>query len=128
MGSVKEISAYVVFGVLTTVINLLVYQLSLWFGLGYAPSNALAFVISVLFAFFTNRSYVFLSEKMGLKAIFFEMCHFFAARLMTFFVETAGLWVMIDYLKMEPSNPKYLMTFVVIVLNYLISKRIVFKA
>lgn len=128
MSSFKELTAYGIFGVLTTLVNLAVYNLAMWAGLSYGLANTLAFVISVLFAFFTNRSYVFLSQRMGLRAIFLEMCHFFAARMLTFTVETAGLWFMIDWLRMGTSLPKYLMTVVVILLNYIISKRIVFKA
>lgn len=128
MNPVKELAAYGIFGVLTTLINIAVYKLAIWLGLGYGLANTIAFVISVLFAFFTNRSYVFLSERVGLKAILIEMGHFFAARMLTFLVETAGLYIMIDYMGMESSSPKYLMTVVVIILNYIISKLIVFKA
>lgn len=124
----KELSAYGIFGVLTTLVNLAVYNLAMWAGLSYGLANAAAFILSVLFAFFTNRSYVFLSQRIGIKAILLEMCHFIAARLLTFVIETMGLWLMIDWMGMGTSLPKYLMTVVVIVLNYIISKRVVFKA
>lgn len=128
MSSMKELTAYGIFGVLTTLVNLAVYNLTLWTGLSYGVANTVAFIISVLFAFFTNRSYVFLSQRMGVKAIFLEMCHFFAARMLTFVVETAGLWLMVEYLGMGTSIPKYIMTVIVVILNYIISKLIVFKA
>lgn len=124
----KELMAYGVFGILTTVVNLMVYQLGLMCQLPYGLANTVAFVLSVLFAFFTNKHYVFKSHQMTWQVVCHEMIRFFAARMGTFAIETSGLWVMITGLGMGQSVPKYAMTVVVIVLNYFLSKKMVFKS
>jgi putative flippase GtrA len=123
----KEPILYVVFGVLTTLVNLLVYHLALGLGLSYAIGNTVAFVVSILFAYVTNKIVVFESKHSGFTALVSEFAKFIAARLSTFVMEMVGLWVFIDWLGFDEWLPKYIMTVLVIVLNYFLSKWVVFK-
>lgn len=125
--AIKELAAYGVFGVLTTVVNIAVYRFCLIGEMPYGAANTVAFVASVLFAFFTNKHYVFKSHQVQFKILLSEMIRFFVARLGTFAVETLGLWVMISGMHMDKTVPKYAMTVIVIVLNYFLSKKMVFN-
>ncbi|HNZ82684.1 MAG TPA: GtrA family protein, partial [Sedimentibacter sp.] len=59
----KELAAYFIAGVLTTLVNFIVYYAMLFIGIEYKISNTAAFIISVIFAFIVNKKYVFLSDK-----------------------------------------------------------------
>ncbi len=123
----KEPILYIIFGVLTTIVNIAVYQLCLWVSLAYGTANTIAFVISILFAYVTNKNIVFESKQLHVTGLVWEFIKFMAARLGTFAVEMAGLWLLIDQLAFDKILPKYFMTVVVIVLNYFLSKWVIFK-
>ena len=123
----KEPIMYLIFGVLTTVVNLVVYHFCLWLGMAYGLSNTVAFILSILFAYVTNKTMVFESRQGHFAGLLSEFFKFLAARLGTFAMEMAGLWLMIDLMGFDDKLPKYLMTVLVIVLNYFLSKWVVFK-
>lgn len=123
----KEATLYGVFGVLTTVVNLLAYHGAIWMGMAYGYANAIAFILAITFAYITNKIWVFESQTKTLKSLFLEIGKFLIARLGTFVFEMAGLWLMIDGLGWNKWAPKYLMTILVILLNYVLSKWMVFK-
>ena len=122
----REALLYIIFGVLTTVVNLAAYQLALLAGMTYAYANGLAFVLAILFAYVTNKQVVFQSRQTGLAGLLKEFMKFVSARLGTFLVEMAGLWIFIDLMGFDQLLPKYLMTVIVVVLNYFLSKWIIF--
>lgn len=123
----KQPILYMVFGGLTTVVNLLIYQLAISLKTPYTVANGLAFIAAVLFAYVTNKHFVFESHARKFAELLREICKFFTARIGTFFIETLGLWFMIDLLGMDTSIPKYIMTVAVVVLNYFLSKWYIFK-
>jgi len=123
----KEISLYLIFGVLTTAIGVGTYALFLKLGLHYFVATSLSWVLAVLFAFLTNRKLVFESKAESKGEVVREGLSFFTSRLSTWAVETLGLILCIDGLDIEPMLSKYIMSVVVIVLNYLLSKFVVFK-
>jgi putative flippase GtrA len=123
----KEVSLYLVFGVLTTVINLACYSLLVIWGLHYGIATTAAFVAAVLFAYVTNKHFVFESKARGAREGTIEMASFFGSRLLTFGIETAGLVLMIEAMGFGEQISKYVMTAIVVVLNYFLSKRFVFK-
>lgn len=124
----KEIINYLIFGVLTTVINILVYDLFFYaFHLENIPSNVIAWVVSVLFAFITNKLFVFNSYKKGLSLIV-EMISFFGCRLSTGLIDTGLMYLFIDVLKTGHNTIiKIIVNVIVIVLNYVLSKIIIFR-
>lgn len=124
----RETILYVVFGVLTTVINIVVFALcSQFFHLSWELGNGIAWVLSVLFAFITNKLFVFESKSFRLRTFFWEIGSFFAARLFSLAVEYVGMWLLIDVLAAGEMLSKILMNVVVIILNYILSKLIIFK-
>ena len=123
----KEVSMYLVFGVLTTLINLATYSVLVMLGVHYGIATSVAFVLAVFFAYETNKRFVFDSVKTTNREETRQIAAFFSSRLATFGVETAGLVLLIEFAGAGEQLSKYLMTAVVVVLNYVLSKHLVFK-
>jgi putative flippase GtrA len=124
----KEIIMYLIFGVLTTVVNILTYAFSTRIlDINEYISNIIAWVLSVLFAYITNRKYVFDSKAESKSAKVKEMLSFYACRLVTFGIDMALMYVMIDLIKTDDMIAKVIVNFVIIVINYIFSKLIIFK-
>lgn len=120
----KELFWYVVFGILTTVVNILVYFVFTRLGVNYLISNVLAWFFSVLFAYVTNRRWVFESKSSN---ILKECGLFFSGRIFSGVVDTGLMWLFIDVLAIGDLISKIVIQIVVVVLNYVISKWVVFK-
>lgn len=123
----KEIILYIVFGVLTTAVNFVVYTALIFIGIDTYVTNTVAWVCAVLFAYLTNRSVVFNSSAKKSGAVIKEIISFYGARIFSFVVEMLILYVCIDLLGMDQFIPKLAAQVIVIVLNYILSKFIVFK-
>ncbi|MBR2403288.1 MAG: GtrA family protein [Lachnospiraceae bacterium] len=129
----KEVVSYLFFGVATTVVNWIVYSImNAVLGASMNTSNVVAWVIAVLFAFVTNKLFVFESKKWKGKEALEELVKFVGARVATGIVEIVGLPVLYQ-LGMNQSIfgvdgmvAKVVVSVVVIVLNYVFSKFIVF--
>ncbi|MGN1457711.1 MAG: GtrA family protein, partial [Acutalibacteraceae bacterium] len=122
----KEIILYVIFGGLTTVINYAIYALMVLLKIDIYTSNITAWVGAVLFAYLTNRKMVFNSEAKGKKSIFIEILSFYGARVFSLAVETGLLFVCVSLMGMNEWITKLVLQVVVIVLNYIFSKFLVF--
>lgn len=121
----KELVLYVVFGALTTLVNFVVYFLfARLFGVHYIISNILAWFFSVLFAYVTNRIWVFESANTN---ILKEMSLFFGGRIFSGAVDTGLMYVFIDILSIGDFISKIVVQVIVVVLNYVFSKLLVFK-
>ena len=139
----KELVKYLIFGVLTTVVSLLSFK---FFDavLGqrlYLISNILSWILAVAFAFVTNKLWVFRSKNTEKKVIFRELFSFVTARILSLLIEEGGLWLLIDVLNMGKMQSfkifsftfngnliaKIIMQVVVVILNYIFSKFIIFK-
>ena len=121
----KEVISYLIFGVLTTVVNIVVYYVfNTWLQVNYLVSNAIAWIASVLFAYITNRKYVFESKN---TSMFNELVKFIGARLSTGIMDMILMWLLVDILSMNSMVSKIVVNVLVIVLNYVLSKVFVFK-
>ncbi|MGI6264478.1 MAG: GtrA family protein [Acutalibacteraceae bacterium] len=124
----RQTVLYVVFGVLTTLVNIVSFQL--FYNLLHIPAlitNAIAWVLSVLVAYITNKRYVFESRTGTAAAFWREIGMFFGARLLSFGVDEAGIWLLIDVVGLHSGLSKILMNVVVLILNYIFSKWFIFK-
>ncbi len=124
---IKEILWYGFFGVLTTVVNIVSFYLLDKVGLNTYVANFIAWIISVLFAFFTNKLFVFNSKSMNIKLFLKEMASFFFFRILSLGIDMGGLFVCLDLLHMGKMLSKILMNVIVIIVNYVFSKIFVFK-
>ena len=124
----KNILSYIFFGVCTTLVNTVVY----WFcahilDLSIMLSTVSAWILAVLFAYITNRKWVFSSTAKTYDAIIKEVFSFFGCRLATGIVDWSCMFVFVDLLKLHDVTIKFLANMLVIVLNYIASKLIIFK-
>ena len=121
----KSIVNYIFFGVCTTLVNVVTYFILYYYGMEVRPANLISITLSILFAYFVNAKYVFNSKAVGFKKIFYELSKFFTARLSTLVIEVFGVELFI-YLGMNAYLSKFIIQFVVLVANYIISKFLVF--
>lgn len=130
----KEIFWYLFFGVTTTVVNIAVYTLMVMgFGINETVSNACAWFIAVIVAFFTNKIWVFHTEFKSLAKVVKEILFFFGSRAATGVLEVGGfpllLYIGVDQtiFGVKGLAAKVLIGIIVIVLNYVLSKFFIFK-
>jgi len=123
-----DILSYLIFGVLTTVVNYLVY-LPVYniLGLSAALSNAIAWVVAVAFAYLTNKPFVFKSHDWSAKTVIPELTKFVSCRVASGAAETLILLVTVDLLHWNGNIWKLITSVLVVVLNYFASKFLVFK-
>ena len=123
-----EVLSYLIFGVLTTVVNYLVY-LPVYniLGLSAALSNAIAWVIAVAFAYLTNKPFVFKSHDWSAKTVIPELTKFVGCRVASGAAETMILLVTVDLLHWNGNIWKLVTSVLVVVMNYIASKLVVFK-
>lgn len=126
----KEVINYLIFGVLTTILNLFVYY-GLTFtildpknGLHLQIANVISWIVAVIFAYITNRKFVFKSQS---KNILKEVTSFFGARVVTLIMDMIIMFLGVTILKGNDKIFKIISQVVVIVSNYLFSKIFVFK-
>ena len=120
--------SYLVFGVLTTVVNYVVYiPCYNLLGLGGAASNAIAWAAAVAFAFLTNKPFVFKSHDWSAKVLLPELAKFLGCRIGSGLLETAIIFVTVDCLMWNGNWMKLLTNVMVVVLNYFGSKLLVFR-
>ncbi len=122
----QEGMRYLVFGGLSTLVNILVFIIfDNWFST--LASNTIAWIISVIFAYVTNKYCVFYSETSDSKSALKEAGSFLAARLFTLAIDEAFMYVTIDVMHLNAIVMKVISNIIVIVLNYFLSKLLVFK-
>lgn len=123
----RELILYVVFGGLTTLVNIVSYWLFAWvFGADELVSTVIAWVLSVLFAYVTNRIWVFRSQAKGGKAIAWEVLTFFGGRALSGGMDVGIMAIFVKGLAFNDLVVKILSNILVIIVNYVISKWIVF--
>ena len=123
----REAISYIFFGVLTTIINYVVYYFCLIaLSIHYAYSNIIAWILAVIFAFITNKIYVFQSRSTDIFITFQEAWKFTAARLFSVIIETFLLWIFIDLFLFDSRIVKIFTNIVVVILNYVLSKYFIF--
>ena len=137
----REPVLYLVFGAATTLVNLVLFW-GLNFLVGeeaYLITNIIATVLAILFAYVTNKLFVFTSRSWSLAVLKREIPSFFGARAFTFLLEEGGLWLFIDVwgagdLQISVFSlvisgtmlTKLVLQVIVILLNYVFSKFLIF--
>lgn len=122
-----DIVTYLFFGVLTTVVNYLIYlPVYNLLHLSAALSNAIAWVAAVAFAYLTNKPFVFQSHDWSAETVIPELLKFVSCRLGSGLVETGILLVTVDLLHWNGNLWKLITSVLVVILNYIASKLVVF--
>ena len=126
----KEIINYLFFGILTTIISLLTYYILILTILDpnnpieLQISNTISWIISVTFAYITNKKYVFNSKSKKIKQ---EIITFYSSRLSTLLIDMILMFIFVTVLKLNDKIIKVFTTIIIIMLNYILSKIFVFK-
>ena len=123
----KEIILYLVFGVLTTAVSIGTFALNELVGIHELVGNIISWVVSVTFAFFTNRIWVFDAKTDSTKSFFVQFVLFYLSRITTFLVEELIIFVCVTLLHFNPMVIKIIAQVIVIVLNFVVSKLVVFR-
>ena len=123
-----DILSYLFFGGLTTVVNYIVYYpLYNTLELSATASNAIAWVAAVAFAYLTNKPFVFKSNDWSAKVVLPELSKFVACRIGSGFAETAIIFITVDLLNLNGNIMKLITSILVVILNYIASKVVVFR-
>ena len=123
-----DVLSYLFFGGLTTVVNYAVYLPCFnLLGMSAAVSNVIAWAVAVLFAFLTNKPFVFKSHDWSAKTVWPEFIKFVGCRIGSGVLETAIIFVTVDLLYWNGNWMKLTTSVLVVILNYFASKLLVFK-
>jgi len=121
----REIILYLIFGVLTTLVNIFVYLLFVeWVHINYIHGNIIAWFLSVVFAYITNRIFVFKSKN---KKIFSEFTFFVGSRLFSGCLDTLLLYIFVSLCYFDDLISKVVIGVIVVIVNYILSKMIIFR-
>lgn len=124
----KETITYVIFGGLTTVVNYAIYYLFYKFtAIDPIIYNIIAWVAAVIFAFITNKLFVFESKSFAPKLLFQEFMSFIGARLLSLLFETGFLALTVKVFHMNELLAKIIAAVFVVIFNYFASKFFIFK-
>lgn len=130
----REIIKYLFFGVATTIVNWIVYSAAIYINdNSMLICNTLAWCVAVLFAFITNKLWVFESRSWNSSLILKELIMFVGARIITGVFEIIGPSVLYaigftySLFDIKGFWAKAAMSVIVIVLNYVFSKKLIFK-
>ncbi len=123
----REVITYLISGVLTTVVNWVLYWLIVEkIGMEELSGNAVDWVLTVAFAYAINAFWVFDSKFIGWSVERKKILKFYAARLLTFVIEEGGILIFVKQLKFNGLMVKAVLAVIVIILNYVFSKLFVF--
>lgn len=124
----REIISYGFWGIMTTILNYVVYfSCTKGFYINYLFSNILAWAIAVIFAFITNKIFVFQSNKWENSVVFDEFRKFISARFLSGGIEMVILFIFVNYLYLSDDVVKIFTNILIIIINYIFSKLIIFK-
>lgn len=123
-----DIVSYLFFGVCTTIVNYLIYIpcYNFW-GMSATVSNMIAWVVAVAFAYLTNKPFVFKSHDWSAKTVVPELTKFIGCRVGSGAAETLILFLAVDFLGWNGNIWKLLTQIMVVILNYIGSKLLVFR-
>lgn len=125
----KEIIWYLVFGFLTTIVSLITYFLLTYTVIDVNNpfllqiANIISWITCVTFAYFTNKKYVFKKKEKSLK----ETLTFYLSRLSTLLLDILLMFILVTILNMNDKICKLIIQIIIIILNYILSKLLVFK-
>ncbi len=125
-----EMITYIIAGVLTTVVNYVVYFLMPRFesnGLDIILANAAAWIAAVAFAFVVNKIFVFDSPSWERRIFFRELFQFVSCRLLSLGLETAFLYLTVEVLGLNEPLFKIISNIFVLIINYIASKFLIFR-
>lgn len=130
----REGMRYLIFGVLSTIVNIVTAAFTYYVLFAKLPeewkvnlSTVLAIIAAWIFAYVTNKLYVFASKTTGMKELFKEILSFVSCRTVTAIVEIVLMNIFVTMLQWNYLMMKIIVNIIVIILNFVFSKLIIFK-
>lgn len=124
----KQTILYLVFGVLSTIVNIATYAFcTRYLNIEFLISNWIAWIAAVLFAYITNKFFVFKSKEINIKFLIKELSSFVSCRIVSGVIEMILMYIMISIMSLNDFIVKIITNVVVVVLNFIFSKLIIFK-
>lgn len=123
----REVISYLIFGVLTTLVNWVVYAAMVKVHIDYHIATAVAWAVSVLFAFIVNKIFVFQSYNMRPAFVMKEITSFVACRAVSGVMEMVFMIVMVSWIHMDEYISKIAVSVIVVIVNYVFSKLFIFR-
>ena len=123
-----DILIYLVFGVLTTLVDFIIYfPCYNWLHIPATVSNVIAWAGAVVFAYLTNKPFVFHSKDWSAKTVGPDLVKFVGTRVGSMLIQTGVIFVTVDLLHFNGNWMKIITAVIVVILNYIGSKLLVFK-
>ena len=123
----REVISYLIFGVLTTLVNWVVYAAMVKVHIDYRIATAVAWAVSVLFAYIVNKIFVFQSYNMRPAFVMKEITSFVACRAVSGVMEMVFMIVMVSWIHMDEYISKIAVSVIVVIVNYVFSKLFIFR-
>ena len=123
----EETILYIIFGIITSLLNILLFSIFNYIGINYLISNIITLIIVKIVAYICNKMFVFKSRCNNFKELFLEFIRFFFSRFITLLIDYFGLIIFIELFGIDKTISKIIITVVVVVINYFFGKKYVFK-
>lgn len=128
MKKYRSFIAYAVFGVFTTIVNIVTYNVCYSIlGISNTLSNVAAWILAVTFAYLTNKAWVFGSKSWKWEVLKKEVPAFISCRLATGVLDIVIMFICVDIMNLPAMLMKIISNVLVIILNYIFSKLVIFK-
>nr|WP_295277240.1 GtrA family protein [uncultured Blautia sp.] len=124
----SDVIRYIFFGGCTTLVNLVSFFIMRQAGVQRDLANVISIILAILFAYVVNSKFVFQDKCQTLKDHIQPFCKFIGARLVTMAIEVGGVWFFAEIINMNDMVGKFITQFVVLALNYIFSKFLVFTS
>ena len=123
----RETISYLVFGVLTTIVNYVSYEACKWLGIHYTVATVIAWVLAVAFAYITNKLFVFKSKSFEKAVLIKEITAFVSCRVFSGLCDLGFMVLAVEIIGINDSIAKLVANVFVVVINYIFSKLFIFK-
>lgn len=123
----RETVLYTFFGLTTTIVGIVIYRLMLYWGIDYKISNFCSLVLGKLYAYAMNKTVVFRSKSKDFIDFCKEFLRFLLARGATGLIDYFGVIFAVEICGIDKVISKYFFTILVIILNYFVGKKVVFR-
>lgn len=125
----REFITYVVCGVMTTLVNILIFSLLFQqMGMAYGMANIIAVLLAKVFAYGANKLIVFRRHCANAKELIGEIVRYVFARGFTGLIDIGGMFFAVELLHADEMMTKYVLQVIVIALNYILGKKVVFRS
>lgn len=123
----KETISYLIFGVLTTLVDMVIFQALLWLNIHYLIAQGIAWAGAVAFAFVTNKLFVFESKDTRRAVVIRELISFVGARVVSGVISTIFLAILVEWFSLSEMLAKLCTQVFVVIANYVFSKLFIFR-